>query len=262
MFTERTSVGFNGHARSVAAAAIDGVMGELVQAKLTSSHEHVRSWLADLSGPVAVAYEAGPTGFGLSRSLNAAWIRCEVVAPSRLQRPSGDRVTTDAPDAIYLARLLRLDEFHARVGPHDRPGERPDLVRAREDCRGDLMRAPHRLSKLLLRQGIVYSGGRAWTGAHNTWLRRVTASHEAGPRSLPICPGACDRPGVPLRVNPHFFHKFPTRVDAGLGHDAFCGRRHGGVARVFACVTRVGGSNAIRRFPFCSPCGRSRRQES
>ncbi len=93
MFAERTSVGLDVHARSVAAAAIDGVTGELVQAKLTPSHEHIRSWLGDLAGPVAVAYEAGPTGFGLSRSLNAAGIRCEVVAPSRLQRPSGDRVT-------------------------------------------------------------------------------------------------------------------------------------------------------------------------
>jgi len=46
-----------------------------------------------------------------------------------------------------------------------------DLVRAREDCRGDLMSARHRLSKLLLRQGIVYSGGRAWTGRHELWLR-------------------------------------------------------------------------------------------
>jgi len=34
------------------------------------------------------------------------------------------------------------------------------------------MRARHRLSKLLLRQGIVYAGGQAWTGAHDTWLRR------------------------------------------------------------------------------------------
>ena len=33
------------------------------------------------------------------------------------------------------------------------------------------MRARHRLSKLLLRQGIVYSGGQAWTGAHDAWLR-------------------------------------------------------------------------------------------
>jgi transposase len=44
-------------------------------------------------------------------------------------------------------------------------------VRAREDCRGDLMGARHRLSKLLLRQGIVYCGGQAWTGKHELWLR-------------------------------------------------------------------------------------------
>ena len=42
----------------------------------------------------------------------------------------------------------------------------------REDCRGDLMRARHRVSKLLLRQGIVYCGGQAWTGAHEAWRRR------------------------------------------------------------------------------------------
>jgi len=33
------------------------------------------------------------------------------------------------------------------------------MVRAREDVRGDLMSARHRLSKLLLHQGIVYSSG-------------------------------------------------------------------------------------------------------
>ena len=45
-----------------------------------------------------------------------------------------------------------------------------DLVRARADCRGDLMTARHRVSKLLLRQGIVYSGGKAWTRDHERWL--------------------------------------------------------------------------------------------
>jgi transposase len=172
VFTERTSVGLDVHARSVAAAAIDGVTGELFQTKLTASHEHIRSWLGDLPGPVAVAYEAGPTGFGLSRALSAAGIRCEVVAPSKLQRPSGDRVKTDARDAIHLARLLRLDEFTSVSIPTIDQENARDLVRAREECRGDLMRARHRLSKLLLRQGIVYSGGHAWTGAHDAWLRR------------------------------------------------------------------------------------------
>ena len=33
------------------------------------------------------------------------------------------------------------------------------------------MTARHRLSKLLLRQGIIYSGGKAWTGKHEAWLR-------------------------------------------------------------------------------------------
>ncbi len=172
MLGERTSVGLDVHARSVAAAAIDGVTGEVVQAKLTPSHDHIRSWIGELAGPVAVTYEAGPTGFGLYRALTAAGIRCVVAAPSKLQRPSGDRVKTDAKDALHLARLLRVGEVTAVAVPSVEQEAARDLVRAREDCRGDLMRARHRLSKLLLRQGIVYSGGQAWTGAHDMWLRQ------------------------------------------------------------------------------------------
>jgi len=160
------------HARSVAAAAIDGVTGELVQARLTPSHEQIRSWIAGLAGPVAVTYEAGPTGFGLYRALTAAGVRCVVAAPSKLQRPSGDRVKTDARDAVHLARLLRLGEVTAVAVPSLGQEAARDLVRAREGCRGDLMRARHRLSKLLLRQGIVYSDGQAWTDRHDRWLRQ------------------------------------------------------------------------------------------
>ena len=43
------------------------------------------------------------------------------------------------------------------------------------------MRARHRLSKLLLRQGFVYSGGKAWTGAHDLWLRQVGRTGLASP---------------------------------------------------------------------------------
>jgi len=171
VFSERTSVGLDVHARSVAAAAIDGVTGELFQAKLTPSHEHIRSWLTGLPGPIAVAYEAGPTGFGLYRALTAAGVRCEVVAPSKLQRPAGDRVKTDAKDAVHLARLLRLDEITVVAIPTIEQEAARDLVRAREDCRSDLMRARHRLSKLLLRHGLVFDGGDAWTGKHDAWLR-------------------------------------------------------------------------------------------
>jgi transposase len=68
--------------------------------------------------------------------------------------------------------LLRMDEITSVAIPSVDQEAARDLVRAREDCRGDLMRARHRLSKLLLRHGIVYYGGDAWTGKHDVWLRR------------------------------------------------------------------------------------------
>ena len=172
MFTERTSVGLDVHARSVVAAAIDGVTGEVFRARLTPGNEEVIGWVRSLPGPLAVVYEAGPTGFGLFRAFTTAGIRCEIAAPSKIQRPSGDRVKTDARDALHLAKLLRLDEIVSVAVPSLQQEAARDLVRAREDVRGDLMRSRHRVSKLLLRQGIVYYGGRAWTGTHLVWLRR------------------------------------------------------------------------------------------
>lgn len=184
MFTERTSVGLDVHARSVAAAAIDGVTGELFESRLTPDPAHIRSWLAGLPGPVAVIYEAGPTGFGLYRFLTEAGIRCKIVAPSKLQRPGGDRVKTDARDALLLARLLRLGDYTPVSVPSIDQEASRDLVRSREDCRGDLMRARHRLSKLLLRHGIVYYGGNAWTGVHDVWLRRQRLDSRAAQMTL------------------------------------------------------------------------------
>jgi transposase len=102
---------------------------------------------------------------------------CGRAAPSKVQRPSGNRVKTDAKDAIHLARLLRLHEVTAVSIPSADQEAARDLVRTREDCRGDLMRSRHRLSKLLLRHGIVYYDGQAWTGKHDIWLR-----HEALPQ--------------------------------------------------------------------------------
>lgn len=173
MFIERTSVGLDVHARSVVAAAIDTATGELFRERLVPDNEIVLNWLARLPGPVAVTYEAGPTGFGLARALAAARIRCEVAAPSKLARPAGERVKTDARDALQLAKLLRNDDLTSVRVPTITQEAARDLVRAREDVRGDLMRARHRVSKLLLRHGHVYHGGQTWSARHHAWLRRI-----------------------------------------------------------------------------------------
>ena len=173
MIVERTSVGLDVHARSVVAAALDGVTGEVFKQRLVPTNEVVIEWLHGLPGPVAVTYEAGPTGFGLYRALTAAGIRCVVAAPSKLTRPAGDRVKTDAKDALLLAQLLQVGQIVAVRVPSVAEEAARDLVRAREDVRGDLMRARHRVSKLLLRHGHVYDGGAAWTGKHTTWLNSI-----------------------------------------------------------------------------------------
>jgi transposase len=175
MFTERTSVGLDVHARSISASAIDTMTGELVETRLAPGEDYrpVLEWITTLPGSVAVTYEAGPTGYGLARVLTTAGVRCVVAAPSKINRAPGDRVKTDARDARLLARLLRMDELTAVVVPSIEQESARDLVRLRFDNRADLMSARHRAGKLLLRHGHVYSGGRAWTGAHEAWMNTI-----------------------------------------------------------------------------------------
>lgn len=171
VFTERTSVGLDVHARSIVAAAIDTKTGELTRAKLVPKAETVNDWLASLAGPVAVTYEAGPTGYWLCRALTAAGWRCEVAAPSRLPRAAGDRVKTDRRDALKLAEALRAEQIVSVCVPSTAREDARDLTRAHNDARIELMAARHRISKMLLRKGIVYYGGNTWTIKHDRWLR-------------------------------------------------------------------------------------------
>jgi transposase len=165
-------VGLDVHARTIAGCAIDAETGEIVHRRFGFDLAEVVAWIQSLPGPQTVTYEAGPTGFGLFRLLTTAGIACVVAAPSKLQRPTGDRVKTDARDAFHLARLLKLDEIVAVKVPTVEEETARDLVRSREDTRQDLMAARHRLSKLMLRHGFVYSDGTAWTRKHDLWLRQ------------------------------------------------------------------------------------------
>jgi transposase len=134
MVLERTSVGLDVHARSVVAGVLDTETGELWSRRLPAATEAVVAWTVSLPGPVAVAYEAGPTGFGLARALERAGVRCVVVAPSKLERPPGDRVKTDRRDAERLAGLLAIGELPGVRVPTVAEEAARDLVRAREDA--------------------------------------------------------------------------------------------------------------------------------
>jgi transposase len=167
---EGSWVGVDLHARSAVASVLDAETGELCTQRVSASAPQLVRWLLALPQPVRVGYEAGPTGFELARACAAVRVECVVAAPGKIPRAPADRVKTDRRDAERLARLLRLGELTAVRVPDEQEEAARDLVRAREDARGDLMRARHRLSKLLLRHGLLWER-RAWTGEHDRWLR-------------------------------------------------------------------------------------------
>ena len=169
MTATMTYVGLDVHARSTDAAAIDVATGELLRARFGGGSEEVIAWLAGLPQPLRGCYEAGPTGFALYRAAEAAGVPVEVVAPSKTPRASGDRIKSDRKDAELLARLLLAGQLKPVAVPPPPLEAARHLARAREQVRGDLMRARHRVSKLLLLHGRVYERS-AWTKTHRYWL--------------------------------------------------------------------------------------------
>ena len=196
----RSWAGLDVHAAKVVAATVDSESGELGGARLPDATDEVVAFCAGLAGPTKVAYEAGPTGFGLARALEAAGIACVVAAPGKIDRPAQDRVKTDRRDAERLVRLLMVGGLHAVRVPSSEEEALRDLVRAREDVRGDLMRARDRIGKLLLRHerplrrrraqlddppprlARQCRAGRPWRAGHSARLSRRDRRARRSPR--------------------------------------------------------------------------------
>ena len=192
MAKAKTLVGLDVHATKIVAAVLDGETGELQTFALSGDTNAAAGFCAGLPRPVRVAYEAGPTGYGLARELAKRGVRCVVAAPSKIPRASGDRVKTDRRDAEHLVRLLLAGRLHVVRVPGAEEEALRDLVRARDAVRMDLMRCRHRLSKLLLRHGIRFDDGAAWTERHRAWLATIVLGWPAAQATMLDARGAID----------------------------------------------------------------------
>jgi transposase len=125
-------------------------------------------------GEILCCYEAGPCGYYLQRAFTKANVPCIVVAPSLIPVKPGERIKTDRRDAKKLAELLKaglLTEVHPPT--EDEEAVR-DLCRLRTRVVEDIMRCRHRISKLLLKQGVKYTEGKKhWTIKHQKWLNKL-----------------------------------------------------------------------------------------
>jgi transposase len=126
-----------------------------------------------------VCFEAGPTGYGLYRQMQALGHDCLVVAPALIPRRSGERVKTNRRDALTLARLLRAGELSGVWVPDEVHEAVRDLVRGRMTAAEDVRRKRQQLLSFLLRHGRIFTGGDHWTRAHRRWLAEQGFDHPA-----------------------------------------------------------------------------------
>src|SRR5207244_3690826 len=152
-------VGLDVHKDTIAVCWVDDQSQREEQVEIPHDVRRVDRLMAKLAREPAelrICYEAGPAGYALRRQLTKKGFDCEVVAPSLIPKRAGEQVKTDRRDASKLARLFRAGELTFISVPDEEQEAVRDLVRCREDLVADTTRARHRLSKLLMRHGLVY----------------------------------------------------------------------------------------------------------
>ena len=168
-----TVIGLDVHKDSIVAAILPSHADRATKViSLENQPTALRRFMQRLEdrGMRVFVYEAGPCGYTLQRDLVAQHERVVVVAPALTPVRPGDRVKTDRRDAEKLARLYRAGELTPIRVPTRTEEAARDLVRIREDILIDRLRARHRLSKCLLRNGRLYQATKAWSVGHRKWL--------------------------------------------------------------------------------------------
>lgn len=165
---------------SVAAAEAGRTPGRLI-GKVTHDVDKLLKVLTKVgtAEQLHIVYEAGPTGFGLQRALNARGYVCEIIAPSQIPRRPGDRVKTDGRDSVQLAECSRAGQLSAVWIPDPDDEAIRDLSRAREDAVNSRVQARHQLKGFLLRHDVRYTGKTSWCGAYYRWLATLNFGADA-----------------------------------------------------------------------------------
>lgn len=184
MYEGTAYVGLDVHKATIAAAiAADDGRPPTALGVIANEPAAVRKLFSGVQhgfSEIHVAYEAGPTGYGVQRQLAQLGIDCRVVAPSQIPKRAGDRVKTDRRDALKLARLLRSGDLDAVWVPDEAHEALRNLVRARADAHADLLRDRHRLNNFLMTRGLHGpQGARMASQRYQRWLETLAFAHRA-----------------------------------------------------------------------------------
>lgn len=173
-------VGIDVHKKSyhVALRRSDGMMTTCVAPALPEGIAVM--FQALLSRIRAVAYEAGPTGFGLARTLARAGFKVIVVAPSRVPRPVSAGAKTDRLDCRRLAEHAARGMLKSIAIPTEEEEAERSVIRRRHDLTDGTRRVKQQIQSLLLFLGVPAPPGLSnWGRAAVAQLRKLRLPREA-----------------------------------------------------------------------------------
>lgn len=178
----KTFVGLDVHKDSIVIGlAQPGRDSGRMLGKIAHDINKLLKMLAKVGAPeqLHIVYEAGPTGYGLQRALQAKGYQCDVIAPSKMPRRPGDRVKTDGRDCVQLAECSRAGQLRKVWVPDVQDEAIRDLARGREDAVNSRTKVRQQLKAFLLRHGVRYGGKTSWTKAYWRWLASLSFEAQA-----------------------------------------------------------------------------------
>jgi len=115
---------------------------------------------------IALAYEAGPTGYGLYDALVASGHTCLVAAPANIPREPGRRVKTNRLDSVQLATALRGGTLRGIRVPSRMYRDLRHMAHLRQAHVSEATATKFRIKALLLSEGLPFPPappGSQWT---------------------------------------------------------------------------------------------------
>jgi transposase len=157
---ETVHVGVDVHKRTYHVAVVSDQRGLIATWVQPARPEVLLERLRPIRERVArVAYEAGPTGFGLARSLQAEQYPMQVIAPSKLLVTVGPEAKSDRLDCRRLAVLAQKDLLRpVRVPTEPEEADR-QVLRLREQLVRKSRAVQQQIKAFLLQHGIAEPAG-------------------------------------------------------------------------------------------------------
>ncbi len=120
-------------------------------------------------------YEAGCLGFTLYHQLTEHNVKCIILAPTTMSKPTGKKkIKTDKRDAALIARCLAHHDYSPVHIPTDKDEQVKEYIRMRDDHKLALKKVKQQISAFCLRHNYRYDATASrWTQAHLKWLRAL-----------------------------------------------------------------------------------------